>query len=193
METIPINILKEFYTLIDKEINSFPKVCKKGCFACCYQPIELLSFEQATLADFIKNKMSDEQRESIKTKTSVWLDFFDENTSNVESLSVEEAFVDFRYRAEGIPFPCPLLSDGKCSVYAVRPLTCRTHFVNDDKKYCEQDKLRDGAKESMGYRNNTIQKIKSGGIQIEVIPLTYALVEILNMDRKTKKIDRAEM
>lgn len=189
MVELPKELIQEFYTALDKDVASFPKVCKKGCFACCYQPIELLSFERPALEDFIKNQMNEEQRLSIREKTAVWLDFFDKHTSDVEPLSATEAYHDFRYRAEHIPFPCPLLFDGKCGVYQARPLTCRIHFVNDDKQLCEKDRLRDSAKESVSYRNKVIQNLKVNEISLGVVPLTYALVEILKMDRKLKRIE----
>ncbi len=183
------NILKPLYYRVDQEIGSMAKVCTKGCFFCCYQPIEIFSIEKATLGEFIQKELNNETKQAIKENTLKWLDYFDENTPSREPLSSKDAFGDFRFKAENIPIPCPLLINGECSVYKARPLNCRTHIVNDDKKLCEQDKLRNGTPASMDIRNEAVAKLKAEGA-IEIIPLTYALVEILKIDRKTKKIEK---
>ena len=42
--------------------------------------------------------------------------------------------------------PCPFLVGGRCSVYADRPLTCRTHLnLDDDALLCERDPGRAAA------------------------------------------------
>ena len=193
MGTISPDTVQKLYVKVDRESSAIPKICKKGCFACCFQPIEIFTFEKPILEGFIKNQMNEEQRNSISERTVLWLDFFNKNTSNIEPLSPHEAFVNFRSKAERIPFPCPLLIDGKCSVYKARPLGCRTHSVNDDKKNCEIDKLRNSSEDSMQLRSYAIQILKNGGVSLEVVPLTYALVEILGVNRQLKKIELARM
>jgi len=185
-----LTVLKKLYFRVDKDIDSMPKVCAKGCYFCCYQPIEIFRIDKVTLGEYIKNELSVEVKNSIKEKVIEWLDYFDENTSNVEPLSSKEAYVDFRYKAENIPFPCPLLFYGECIVYKVRPLACRVHFVNDNKELCKKDKLRNGAPQSLAYRTQIVEELKTE-IEVEIIPLVYALVEILNIDRKTKKIEKS--
>lgn len=184
------NILKPLYYRVDNDLKSIPSVCEKGCFYCCYQPIELLKIEKITLAEYINNELNSEIKQKIIENVLAWLDFFDNNTSNSEPLTSNEAFVDFRFRAENIPFPCPLLINNECCVYKVRPLTCRAHVVNDSKDLCLKDKLRDGSKESLHYRFKIIGELKAK-IEVEIIPLAYALVEILRINRKTKRIEKA--
>jgi Fe-S-cluster containining protein len=184
------SLLKQLYHSVDVDIDPAPKVCKKGCYFCCYQPIEIFTFEKITLGEYINQHLSTETKEIIKENTIKWLDFFDENTPATEPLTVNEAYVDFRAKAKNIPMPCPLLLNGECSVYKVRPLPCRTHFVNDDSKLCEADKLRNGEPESLGYRNQVVKDLKTI-MDLEVTPLPYALVEILKIDRKVKKIEKA--
>ena len=183
------DILKQLYYKVDKEVDTMPKVCTKGCYFCCFQPIEIFRIDKVILGEFIKNGLSNEAKQSIKEKTIKWLDFFDSNTSNEEPLSSNEAYSNFRYKTENIPFPCPLLFNNECSVYKVRPLACRAHFVNDSKELCEKDKLRNGEPKSIEYRTRIIVELKTV-MDVEIIPLTYALVEILDIDRKTKEIEK---
>jgi Fe-S-cluster containining protein len=184
------NLLKQLYHSIDADIDPVPKVCKKGCYFCCYQPIEILTIEKITLADHINQHLGNETKEVIKANTIKWLDFFDNNTPVTEPLTINEAYVDFRAKAKNIPVPCPLLINGECSVYKVRPLPCRVHYVNDDSKLCEADKLRNGAPESIGYRTQVVEDLKTL-MDVEVQLMPYALVEILKIDRKVKKIEKA--
>lgn len=181
------NLLKPLYYRMDREIEKMPKVCEKGCYFCCYQPIELLKIEKVILADFITNKLNEETKSIIKKRVLEWLDFFDDNTSDIEPLSANEAFKEFRFRAEKIPIPCPLLINGECSVYKARPITCRAHFVNDSQELCEIDKLRDGSTISLQYRQKIVEELKTT-LEVEIILLVYALVEILHIERQTKMI-----
>jgi Fe-S-cluster containining protein len=182
------SLLKQLYYKVDKEIDSKPKVCQRGCFFCCYQPIEIFTIEKVTLGEYIQKELSSETKQAIKEKTIEWLDFFDRNTPSKEPLTSKAAYVDFRTTAKSIPFPCPLLFNGECSVYKARPLACRVHYVNDDKKLCEEDKMRDG--EATAYRMELVEELKTE-TTVEVISLPYALVEILNIDRRMKKIEKA--
>jgi Fe-S-cluster containining protein len=184
------SLLKPLYYKMDNELKIIPNVCEKGCFYCCYQPIELLLIEKITLADYILKELNEETKQQIIEKVIEWLDFFDENTSDLEPLTGNEAFREFRFRAENIPFPCPLLINGECSVYKARPLTCRAHFVNDSKELCLKDKLRDGSEISFQYRVKVVNELKSN-VEIEIVPLAYALVEILKIDRKLKRIEKS--
>lgn len=183
------SLLKQLYHSVDADIDPMPKVCKKGCFFCCYQPIEIFTIEKVTLADYINQHLSNETKEIIKGNTLKWLDFFDQNTAAKEPLSIDDAYLTFRTKAKNITTPCPMLINGECSIYKARPVACRIHYVNDDSKLCEADKLRTGAPESLGYRNQLTEDLKSI-IDLEVQPLSYALAEILKIDRKLKKIEK---
>lgn len=186
------SLLKQLYHSIDKDIDPMPKVCRKGCYFCCYQPIEIFTIEKVTLSEYINQHLSNETKEVVRKNTIKWLDFFDKNTPAKEPLTVDEAYLDFRAKARNIPVPCPLLIKGECSVYKARPLGCRIHFVNDDPKLCEADKLRTGAPESIGYRIQVTRDLKTI-TDLEVMPLPYALVEILKINRTVKKIEKAKL
>ncbi|MBS1622542.1 MAG: YkgJ family cysteine cluster protein [Bacteroidetes bacterium] len=187
------NLLKPLYYRVDNEIATYPKICTRGCFHCCYQPIELIVFEKVTLGDFIKNQLDHETKQSIKANTLKWLDFFDSNTSDVEPLTADDAYVQFREKSENIPYPCPLLINNECSVYKARPLTCRTHIVNDSVELCMNDKLRDGDKRAMVFRTEKVHELKSQFRQVEIIPLPYAIVDILEIKRDLKRIERSAL
>jgi Fe-S-cluster containining protein len=73
--------------------------CRAGCSLCCQQHLSVYAFEFELLAEAV-DALSQEAREAIKQRVAV-----------------------------GKKDPrCPLLDDtGRCRVYAVRPLICRSH------------------------------------------------------------------
>jgi Fe-S-cluster containining protein len=79
--------------------------CGPGCDACCYQNVEV-SIPEAILVSLQLGDPQDSRRESVMQAAS--------------DLAGMSATARARTRR-----PCPLLVDGKCSVYANRPLLCR--------------------------------------------------------------------
>jgi Fe-S-cluster containining protein len=93
-------------------------------------------------------------------------------------------------------FPCPLLMDGKCSIYPVRPLVCRAmHTFNAEA--CEQEllggKLEPG--EYYAHRYEFVWSISSGlqngclevGCQTGILDLVLALQDFLTRENPVEK------
>lgn len=83
-----------------------PIACKAGCTYCCH----LLFFTDALtvflIADWLKNNNPPEVVEGLKARMT--------------------DFIDGGYGLKEVPRPpCPLLVDGLCMAYDVRPLVCR--------------------------------------------------------------------
>jgi hypothetical protein len=78
------------------------RACTTGCDACCHFPVGVTYGEALRLADAVRGN-----REL--------------------AVRVAAAATATRDRAwpELVGTPCPLLADGRCTVYAVRPLPCR--------------------------------------------------------------------
>lgn len=100
--------------------------CRAGCSHCCHIPVTLSTTEAQLIA----------------AETGVVLSGF-----------------KGRKRAGGNPEkpgygnPCPFLSEGRCSIYAHRPLICRTHLnMDEDPLLCE---LVEDASVPVPYANAT--------------------------------------
>ena len=83
-----------------------PIACKQGCTYCCH----LLFFTDALtvfrVADQLQRNCSAEDVEALKTRLAL--------------------FIDNEYGVTQVPRPaCPVLLDGLCMAYDVRPLVCR--------------------------------------------------------------------
>lgn len=95
---------------IDEVTANAPKLgCKDGCAYCCYQSVEVTIPEAILVAAHLGDP-ADPRRTTVL-----------ETARALKGLSEAER------RRTGRP--CPLLADGKCSVYDDRPLMCRGLFV----------------------------------------------------------------
>lgn len=87
--------------------------CYKGCHWCCHQAVFANSYELHFLSENIKKTFSSEELSGLIERTEA-------KYSMTSKLGDEEIL---KYKA-----PCPLLKDGACSGYAVRPMACRIYL-----------------------------------------------------------------
>lgn len=119
--------------------------CKRGCFYCCYLKVDVKAQEAFVIADYVRAAFSAERIEEVKMHArSNW----------VKIKSMDSA----QHSAANLP--CPLLKDGACSVYPVRPMTCR-QFHAHDVRTCEES-----------YRNP--EDLSSPDSQIPQVKMTLA-------------------
>ena len=105
--------------------------CKLGCSCCCRYHIPTNIAEARTLALYVKRELSAEQISDLQARTLQWHQWDSSRPGRDPSVAM----------AGPTEFPdydpcCPLLVDGACSVYPVRPAVCRTHFVSSDPSSC---------------------------------------------------------
>ena len=104
--------------------------CKAGCDHCCYQSVGVTPPEALAIFDHLRKTLSPSELDSISAHIAVR----DEQT---RALSASERFSP--------DHPCPFLQVelGRCSIYEVRPLSCRG-MNSLDAGECET-RLRDPA------------------------------------------------
>ncbi len=98
--------------------------CKLGCCHCCRFHILTNIAEAHTLAQYVKRESSVHQIDHLRMRTQQWHEW-----ENSREGSYPSANIDERTDLSNYDHCCPLLVDGACSAYPVRPLVCRTHFV----------------------------------------------------------------
>lgn len=106
--------LSSFYEVVDEAMKPLASecACHKGCSHCCHIAVLITEHEAAYIGKRIGRKPA-------KPKT-VWR-------------NPEHNPVDWGYHN-----PCTFLVDGACSIYAHRPLPCRTQYNADvDALLCE--------------------------------------------------------
>jgi Fe-S-cluster containining protein len=105
--------------------------CSRGCAACCRQAIFTTRAEAETIVEWLQATWSAEQIEALKSRIRDWLRWY---------RTEYRALVDGGMRApvamlEHGPF-CVALIDRACSLYPVRPMACRIHFVSSPPDAC---------------------------------------------------------
>ncbi len=90
--------------------------CRAGCTWCCYFTVDVRAAEVFRLLDFVEASFTPEQKARV----------FAEVRANSLAL---------RTLAEGERvtrnLKCPFLTEGRCSVYAARPQTCRNYHATN--------------------------------------------------------------
>jgi Fe-S-cluster containining protein len=97
-----------------------PIACSAGCDACCRQKIACTIPEAIGIAAWLSEKPAEEQQRVREAS---------------RRLHDESAALDDLGRVR-TGLPCPLLVDGQCSIYEIRPIACRAAF-SFDRPACE--------------------------------------------------------
>lgn len=95
--------------------------CKRGCFFCCYLKVGVKAQEAFVIADFVRSTFTPERIAEVKKQAH-------ENWEKIKGMDASQHLA--------ANLPCPLLKDGACSVYPVRPMACR-QFHAQDVRTCE--------------------------------------------------------
>jgi hypothetical protein len=106
-------------------------VCKLGCFHCCRYHILTNIAEAHTLAQYVKREFSSDQINNLRMRTKQWHEWDNTRPGRYPSAKIDEGTDLTNYE-----HCCPLLVNGACSAYPVRPVACRTHFVCSHPLYC---------------------------------------------------------
>lgn len=103
--------------------------CREGCDHCCYQSVGVTPPEAFAIVDFLRRTCSAEQLAAVASNVVAACD-------RNQGLSSSERFSP--------DHPCAFLQGGRCSIYEVRPLSCRG-MNSLDAGECES-RLRDPEK-----------------------------------------------
>jgi Fe-S-cluster containining protein len=95
--------------------------CRDECSFCCYLRVEATAAEVFNIADHIRATFSKSEQAGLMLRLA-------SHSERIRTLTSAE------HSTQNIP--CPLLSDGRCSVYSVRPFSCR-QFHSQDVAVCQ--------------------------------------------------------
>lgn len=105
--------------------------CHGGCCHCCRYHILVSLIEIHTLAQYVRRTLSQDAVDALRQRMEKW-HAWDASRPGRYPLSVGDEWAEF----SDYDHCCPLLVDGLCSIYPVRPMVCRTHFVSSHPLYC---------------------------------------------------------
>jgi hypothetical protein len=109
--------------------------CKLGCCHCCRYHILTNTAEAHTLAQYIRRELSADQINDLRMRTQQWHEWDNSRPGRYPSAGIETQTDLSNYE-----HCCPLLVNGLCIAYPVRPIVCRTHFVCSNPLSCRKAK-----------------------------------------------------
>lgn len=150
----------EFLELLNKfqdetiDASNYKCQCKPGCAHCCNHWVEdVNSFETILIGDFIKKNYPE--------KIELFIKIFEDDDKHLQlvnsimeqKLAAEKDSEELHHLDQTdlllasyyqLKRPCALLDEnGGCSVYSVRPVTCRIYFNFSNAEMCNPDKIND--------------------------------------------------
>jgi Fe-S-cluster containining protein len=105
--------------------------CKLGCCHCCRYHILTNIAEAYTLAQYVKRELSVDQINDLRIRTQQWHEWDNSRPGRYPPANIGEQTDLSNY-----DHCCPLLANGACIAYPVRPIVCRTHFVSSHPLSC---------------------------------------------------------
>lgn len=109
--------------------------CSKGCAHCCRQEIFVTRAEVEVVVEWISASWPPAQIEALKDRLRAWLVWHHGDFKRLVDSGQDRDIVAY----EQGPF-CVALEDGACTVYPVRPMACRIHYVKSSLDACRQQR-----------------------------------------------------
>ena len=104
----------------DQRIASAPDIgtlaCRSGCTWCCHYSVDVRAVEVFAILEFVKRTFTAEEQARLLAQI---------RANSVELNGLDE-FERMRRNVK-----CPFLQEGRCSIYSVRPQTCRNYHATD--------------------------------------------------------------
>jgi Fe-S-cluster containining protein len=161
--------------LIDyfESANPLPQAiaCQEGCTSCCYNQVEVTPLEALLISHHLAENLSPKDRKDLLERVN-------------RALTLKANKSKRKIARQRRRLPCPLLQDGRCLAYQVRPLVCRAMHAFDPAA-CRQELQRGSlaATEFYAHRYEFVWSISAGlqqgcrqiGCQSGVMDLDRAL------------------
>jgi len=116
-EKVLLGIYKEFESWVDEEL-----ICKKGCASCCTQNVSITAVEGELIHRYIREQGREEEFAGKLQKKGTTRR--PEITTNGFAASCLDG-KDIEPDSYGSHEVCPFLEEDCCSIYEVRPFSCR--------------------------------------------------------------------
>ncbi len=118
-----VRLAESAYFRLRIEVGPGPPIaCRAGCAHCCSSAVAVAPPEAIRIAGHLRATRSDEELAELRRR--------------IAKLTTQTAGMTWARRTR-VRKPCLFLDDGgRCSIYQVRPLTCRA-FTSVDPAYCQ--------------------------------------------------------
>lgn len=130
MDACEQDIARELGTLAARGIVP---TCSKGCAHCCRQEILIPRAEAEAIVEWIQASWQPAQIDALRDRIRAWLEWYRGDFTRRVASGEDRQVVAYEHG----PL-CVALQDGACSIYPVRPMTCRIHYVSSSPDACRQ-------------------------------------------------------
>lgn len=124
------SITDTVHSQVDKAIQPIKKACKEGCSSCCHQIVDVFTWEEPKIFEYILNSLDRKMKREISRNLKKWFKIFNQNTRDADRSNPLEFHeinnIQHVFREKRIP--CPFLIKSHCSIYEARPMVCRVHY-----------------------------------------------------------------
>ncbi len=150
----PLPVIRDAYRVFDQRAaevaelsreQGSPVPCKRGCSACCSEPLLVSQFCMPPIIEAIRALPADAQ-ELIRLRTAEWVRVIRQKGMHPDQTDDE---LDFALWHQAPKPVCPLLDvgTGDCMVYDARPMGCRAHVSAEaDAEPCKRADASKGIK-----------------------------------------------
>ncbi len=157
-----LDTLEKIYTLFDTAMAGFPFACAKQCADCCTCNVTATGLEVA----FIQDRLDADALGDIRVRLSRAREtrrFRPSQTTNGFALACMEGRDTDEEENDPTWGTCPLLEDGMCTIYPVRPLGCRVMMSTTPCKQTGQGDLPDLALTITTVFMQFVEHLDAGG------------------------------
>lgn len=115
--------------------HGYPPSCRKKCTACCHYLVPLSLPEVFRLRREFSSMPADYRIPILKSCIHASIKILRQDITEPE-INENTSLAHISKWYSGLDIPCPLLSDGLCSIYQQRPLACREYYVSSPPAWC---------------------------------------------------------
>lgn len=126
-----LNVLKKIYRLYDDFFDDLEIACKKYCDGCCSLNVTMTTLEGYLIADHMVAHGPSDGFQKVQKAVSQKRFKPQTTTNRLSELCFQEKDLPEEKNHE-FNGSCPLLKDGLCPIYAVRPFGCRCFVSKHD-------------------------------------------------------------
>ena len=116
----PLRALESSQQRHDSRIASAPDVgtlaCRAGCSWCCYFTVDVRAVEVFRILDVVEQSFTPQEKARVYAEARA-------NARMLERLDEDERVTR--------NLKCPFLSEGRCTIYAARPQSCRNYHATN--------------------------------------------------------------
>lgn len=118
--------------------SSAKLACTRGCNGCCEEPIMVFRPESARVGHWLAQPENVAARDAFLAAYPDWKARIGDLADKLSALFETDAanYVAHHVDVWRQGVLCPFNRDGDCTVYAVRPIICRTAHALDTNEYC---------------------------------------------------------